>query len=202
MPQFSELQKDALCEIFNISVSQAAAAMSEIIRATVKLTVPKVEICDVETAVAYLNQGNARICGVSQTFHGSFDGKAILIFPEERSLELVRLMMGIDVPMELLTDMEQDALAEVGNIVLNACLASLSDMFSQQFDCELPQLVEGNSLSLLQGYGAGNVLILLHIKFSVAEHALEGYIIFVVNAHSMKALEQSVDKFLQGAGDI
>lgn len=202
MLHFSELQKDALCEIFNISVSQAAAAMSEIIRATVKLTVPRVEICDVETAVTYLDQGQARICGVAQTFHGSFDGKAILIFPEDKSLELVRLMMGIDVPMDMLTDMEQDALAEVGNIVLNACLASLSDMFSQQFDCELPQLVEGNSSSLLRGYDQENVLIMLHIKFAVAEHALEGHIIFVVNAQSMKSLEHSVDKFLQGAGGL
>jgi len=195
MIPFNELQKDALCEIFNISVSQAAGALSEILQQKIHLTVPSVEICDTTTAIKYLDQ-KEDICGVSQRFRSDFDGHAVLIFPESRSLELVRLMVGIDVPLDQLTEMEKDALNEIGNIVLNSCLASLSDMFNQQFDCDIPQLLIGDSQTVLSSYSDNSVLILLQIKFIVGMEELEGHILFVVNTKSLDALTDSVNNFL------
>jgi chemotaxis protein CheC len=196
MMQFSDFEKDALCEIFNISVSQAAAAMSEIVQQKITMTVPKVEICDISKAIHFLDQGYD-ICGISQQFRSNFSGKAILIFPEHRSLELVRLMVGVDTPLTQVTQLEQDALAEIGNIVLNACLASLSTMFNQRFDLDIPQLVFGDSSSVLSEYDEDNVLILLQIKFYLEERELEGSIVFVVNLQSLLELQKSVQFFVK-----
>lgn len=196
MPQFNDLEKDALCEIFNISVSQAAAAMSEIVQQKISMTVPRVEICDISKAIDVLNQGYD-ICGIAQHFRSSFSGKAILIFPEHRSLELVRLMVGMDTPLEQVTQLEQDALAEIGNIVLSACLSSLSAMFNQRFDFDIPQLVFGDSSSVLSDYDEDNVLILLQIKFFLEERELEGSIVFVVNLQSLMELKNTVHIFVK-----
>lgn len=196
MPQFNDLEKDALCEIFNISVSQAAAAMSEIVQQKISMTVPRVEICDISKAIDVLNQGYD-ICGIAQHFRSSFSGKAILIFPEHRSLELVRLMVGMDTPLEQVTQLEQDALAEIGNIVLSACLSSLSTMFNQRFDFDIPQLVFGDSSSVLSDYDEDNVLILLQIKFFLEERELEGSIVFVVNLQSLMELKNTVHIFVK-----
>lgn len=196
MLRFSDFEKDALCEIFNISVSQAAAAMSEIVQQKISMTVPKVEICDISKAIDVLDQGYD-ICGIAQHFRSSFSGKAILIFPEHRSLELVRLMVGVDTPLTQVTELEQDALAEIGNIVLNACLASLSNLFNQHFDFDIPQLVFGDSSAVLSDYNEDNVLILLQIKFYLEERELEGSIVFVVNLQSLHALQKSVQYFLK-----
>lgn len=196
MPQFNDLEKDALCEIFNISVSQAAAAMSEIVQQKISMTVPRVEICDISKAIDVLDQGYD-ICGIAQHFRSSFSGKAILIFPEHRSLELVRLMVGMDTPLEQVTQLEQDALAEIGNIVLSACLSSLSTMFNQRFDFDIPQLVFGDSSSVLSDYDEDNVLILLQIKFFLEERELEGSIVFVVNLQSLMELKNTVHIFVK-----
>lgn len=196
MTQFSDFEKDALCEIFNISVSQAAAALSEIVQQKISMTVPKVEVCDIGKAVDFLDQG-FDICGIEQQFRSSFSGKAILIFPENRSLELVRLMVGLDTPLAQVTELEQDALAEIGNIVLNACLASLSTMFNQRFELDIPQLVFGDSSSVLLGYEEDNVLVMLQIKFLLEERELDGSIVFVVNLQSLHDLRQSVQYFLR-----
>lgn len=196
MMQFSDFEKDALCEIFNISVSQAAAAMSEIVQQKISMTVPRVEVCDISKAKTFLDQGYD-ICGIAQHFRSTFSGKAILIFPEHRSLELVRLMVGVDTPMTQVTELEQDALAEIGNIVLNACLASLSTMFDQRFDLDIPQLVFGDSCAVLSDYSEDNVLILLQIKLYLEERELEGSIVFVVNLQSLQALQHSVQFFLK-----
>lgn len=196
MTQFSDFEKDALCEIFNISVSQAAAAMSEIVQQKISMTVPKVEICNIDKAIDFLDQGYD-ICGIAQQFRSTFSGKAILIFPEHRSLELVRLMVGVDTPLAQVTELEQDALAEIGNIVLNACLASLSTMFNQRFDLDIPQLVFGDSSSVLSDYDEDNVLVLLQIKFYLEERELEGSIVFVVNLQSLMELQKSVQFFVK-----
>jgi len=198
MANFNELQQDALCEIFNISVSQAAASLSEIVRDAVELSVPKVEVCAADHAKQYFGD-SYKICGIAQRFYGDFAGKAILLFPENRSLELVRLMVGLDLPLDELTDMEQDALIEIGNIVINACMASLADMFHQHFDCDIPQIIVGNSDAVLNGYDENTSLIIIRIKFTISSKDLEGYIVFMVNAKSMDALEVSVNKFLNEA---
>lgn len=193
---FNELQMDALREIFNISISQAAATLSEVVQQPVSMTVPGVDICNIAKAIYILNQGYD-ICGISQCFSSEFSGKAILLFPEHRSLELVQLMVGVDTPLERVTELEQDALLEIGNLVINACLSSLSSMLNQRFEFDIPKLVFGSSNVVLSDYDESNMLILLQIKFVLEQRELEGSIVFVVNMQSMLALQKSVSVFIQ-----
>ena len=58
---------------------------------------------------------------------GPFSGRALLIFPEAQSLELVRSIVGAEHSLEDVIDLEQEALAETGNIILNACLATIAN---------------------------------------------------------------------------
>ena len=54
-----------------------------------------------------------------QAFRGEFSGWALLIFPESNSLELVRAVAGSGLPFEDILELEHEALAEIGNIILN-----------------------------------------------------------------------------------
>lgn len=198
MPHFTPLQQDAICEIFNISVGQAAATMSQMVNEEVLLSVPTIQFYTLDHVCALLESAEQRICGVQQDFEGCFSGHALLIFPEMRSLELVRLMIGKHMPIEYLTELEQDALAEVGNIILNACLSSLADVFQQQFHCGLPVLHIGSSHEVLQQCEPDHLVMLLHIQFTLAHRKIEGYVMFLMNADSLALLTQEIDKFLVG----
>ncbi|WP_410497486.1 hypothetical protein [Chitinibacter sp. S2-10] len=198
MHEFTPLQQDAICEVFNISVGQAAATMSEMVGEEILLSIPNIQFYTLEKASEILNQNNERICGVQQDFSGCFHGHALLIFPEDRSLELVRLMIGKNMPLEYLTELEQDALAEVGNIILNACLASLSDIFQHQFQCGLPVLHIGNSQTVLLQCDPEHQVMLLHIQFTLAHRKIEGYVIFMMNAESLDLLLKAIEQFTSG----
>jgi chemotaxis protein CheC len=198
MSHFTPLQHDAICEIFNISVGQAAATMSKMVGEEVLLSVPEIRFYTLAQASTLLQQNDQRICGVQQEFEGCFHGRALLIFPEARSLELVRLMIGKNMPIEYLTELEQDALSEVGNIILNACLASLSDLFGQQFQCGLPSLRIGSSLEVLQQCEAEHLLMLLHIQFTLAQRKIEGFVVFAMNSDSLGLLIHLVDQLIAG----
>ncbi|MGL5985813.1 MAG: chemotaxis protein CheX, partial [Burkholderiales bacterium] len=147
MHNLSELQQDALLEIFNVSIGRAASAMSDMVSETINMSVPAMQFLTRKEAGDILDlKGRRRICSVAQGFAGSFSGEAVLMFPEENSLEIVRMMLGSTIPLAHLTELEQDALNEVGNIILNSCISAFADNFHEQFDTTLPEVRVGSGM--------------------------------------------------------
>lgn len=127
---------DAVTEVLNIGMGSAAASLSEMVNEEIKLSTPGVEFVSRLEATALLSTKakTDMVSGVYQSFDGAFAGDALLLFPEQQSLELVRaVLQEDDITLEELTDMEQEAMIEIGNVILNACLCSIADMFSQEY---------------------------------------------------------------------
>src|SRR5688572_20872137 len=98
------------------------------VREEVTLTVPKVALLSRTDAIRTLSERESRdLVAVHQTFEGSIVGRALLIFPEENSLELVRSLVGAELSNEDIIELEQEALAETGNVILNSCLATIAN---------------------------------------------------------------------------
>ena len=91
----TELERDALAELSNIAMAKAANSLRKMIQHEVLLAVPSVDIL---TSVAAANlvakPDNPKLVAVRQDFAGPFSGRALLIFPEANSLELVRAVVG------------------------------------------------------------------------------------------------------------
>jgi len=120
----TEFQLDALAETFNMSLGEAAAIFSQIVSEEIKLSVPIVELlCQKDLAPRMIairgNRSQERLCGITQHFttKDSFNTDTMLIFSEHGSLEIIRRMLGSTANVESITELEQDALAEIGNKV-------------------------------------------------------------------------------------
>lgn len=203
MIDLNEIERDALTEVFNIGVGQAAAAMSQMVNEEVTLSVPSVEFLSRSAVARGLTQDvGQRICGVSQRFEGTFDADAILMFPESKSLEIVRMMIGEDIPLDELSDMEQEALSEIGNIILNALIGTLANVFGSEFSSSLPVFHLGTSSEILrveQNTG-DDVVMLLHIDFNLEKHHINGYVAFLLDVSSMRGLKDSLNRFIGNIG--
>ena len=70
-----------------------------------------------------------------------------MIFPEAQSLELVRAIVAGDHSLEDVIDLEQEALAETGNIILNACLATIANVLRRTMRMSLPSVLRGDGAS-------------------------------------------------------
>lgn len=198
----SELEHDALVEIFNIGVGQAAAAMSGIVNEAVTMSVPSISFLNRADAAALLGHRDEqlqRICGVSQHYAGAFQTEAILMFPEDKSLEIVRLMVGELVPLDELTEMEQEAMSEIGNIILNSCIGTLANIFEQELQGSLPVYHVGTSEAILDASGtaAGSVVMMLHIDFILEMHQIHGYVAFILDVSALHDLKQQINLYLQ-----
>ncbi|GAB4397730.1 MAG: chemotaxis protein CheC [Rhodoferax sp.] len=196
---FSDLELDALAEIFNVGVGQAANALSQLAGSTVRLSVPEVRMLPKRQIAAGLQRQDIhRICAVSQDFSGEFNTRAVLMFAERESLQLVQLMVGSEVPLEQLGEMEQEAMAEVGNILLNALVSGMADMLGLSFDGSLPFVDLGPVDQVLTGPENRDAMVLrLQIEFSIDAMAVQGYLAFLLDVASSDALHSKVAAFLE-----
>lgn len=199
MHEFTPLQQDALCEIFNIGAGYAAATMSQMMNDEVLLSVPSLEFFVVGDLIERVAEAGINICLVSQAFSGRFHGEAMLIFPEEKSLELVRSMLGGSVSLKQLTDLEQDALTEVGNIILNAFLSTLADILGQEFQCGLPNLQIIHHQHDFPNHDHDEIVLFVRVNFTLENHQINGYLVFIMSPESGNLFYHSVDRYLLAA---
>jgi chemotaxis protein CheC len=197
-PVLTEFQTDALVEIFNISIGRAAAALSSIVNEEIALTVPSLQFMQATEAAQQLGLNEQRICGVTQNFSGPFRADAMLMFPEDRSLEIVRLMLGEAYSLEELSDLEQEAMSEIGNILLNACIGSIANLIGAHFDSTLPEVRMGQGSDLLRNnlHSLDDTVLLVYIDFNIAARTIQGYMAFLMDVPSINGLLGSIDGFL------
>jgi chemotaxis protein CheC len=205
MIEVSELQRDALAEIFNIGVGRAAASLSQIVKEEIELSAPTVLFLSPEEVQATLLRSTEfdQLSLVSQDFRGPFDARAMLVFPETNALVIVGHMLGEMVPPEELSEYEQEAMCEVGNIILNACISALADLFSVEFEGTLPEYQYANRQTLnLLGHIDGQVPVVLvvQINLTIRQQSVQGHLMFLLSVSSLQELLDNIDRFLTGQG--
>ena len=198
----SEHQQNALIEIFNTGMGQAASCMSRIAGEEIAFSVPKLDIlCGADQADAIKAAiRSPRIYAVSQDFTGSLDTRAFLIFPEGKIQEIVRRMIGELADTDELSGTEQEALSEIGNIILNSCIGALSDALQDDFHCSLPTYHMGSADEILFANNGrdDDLLMLFYMDFPMPSAHIDGYLVFLLNPPSFNALIKQVDRFLSG----
>lgn len=195
-PELDEFELDTIRELFNVGVGAAAAALSEMVQAEVLLGIPDVKLFTRSAAIERLG-GKRDVVAVRQSFCSAFGpGSAVLMFPETQSLELVRAITGEEGELAL-TELEQEALTEVGNIILNACLGTLSNMLESEFEIELPRFARGSSAAVLaEEHHEVELVMLLVIAFSVAGRETEGQLAFILDVGSLRAVARQAQSMV------
>ncbi|MDB6141889.1 MAG: CheC, inhibitor of methylation [Pseudomonas sp.] len=192
----STLQNDVLCEMFNIGVGQSAAALGAMLDDEVLLSVPEIRFVTVSEVSEHLGNKTTSMYCIREPFKGAFSGHALLVFSEERSLELVRALVGDMVPGAELESIQRDALMEVGNVVLNACISSLAEMIGTPFECGMPTIDVGDTRRILGVRVQNHIVMLIHIRFELKEQNIEGFVVFVMNSTSHDELIRAIDSFI------
>jgi chemotaxis protein CheC len=188
-----EMEQDALAELVNIGVSRAATSLRIMVGREILLSVPDVAILPRGRAAESIgDHQKARLVAVRQDFEGDFFGRAMLIFPETNSLELVRAVTGGDLPLEDIVALEQEALAETGNIILNNCLATMANILRRTLRMSLPDLVRGNGaelFGLLASVDSDDAVLVIHINFTVNTREITGYLAILMDLPALRILK-------------
>jgi chemotaxis protein CheC len=196
-----ELERDALTELVNIGVSRAAASLRKMVNRQVLLSVPSVEIVTRLSAAALIGQRESEnLIAIQQDFDGAFSGRALLIFPESNGLRLVRAIVGDEMDEAEMLEMESEALAETGNVILNGCLGSMANMLQQSLKMSLPDVRRGSSETMFEVVSDqidDSFVLFLYINFSVRDRDIRGYIAMIMDLPSLDLLKQLIAAFIE-----
>ena len=195
-----ELERDALTEIVNIGVSRAASSLRKMVGHEVHLSVPSIEIVSQRRAARLISERELEgLVAIRQDFEGAFAGRALLIFPEANSLELVRAVTGDALSSDEVADMETEALAETGNVILNSCLATMANMLRRSLTVTIPEVLRGDGATLFEIDDADQtdgLVLFLYIDFAVRQRDIRGYIAMLMDLPALATLRGLLDEFI------
>ena len=194
----TDLERDALREVSNIAMARAATSLRQMVEHEVLLSVPTVDIVSQEAAAQIVGKpDNASLVAVRQDFSGVFSGRALLIFPEANSLELVRAVVGRHLPLEDIVDLEDEALAETGNIILNSWVATASNLLRRTVKMSLPMVIRGDSLHMFKSVAdQENLVLFLRIRFEISKKEIAGYVALMMDVPSIEQLRSLIADFI------
>ena len=142
---------DALRELINIGVGRAAGALNDMVGAHVELRVPSVRLVsptDIKEATTWVNE--QELATVRMGFSGEIQGTTELVFPADSASKLVVLLAGEEVGTPDLDSLRAGALTEVGNILLNAVMGSITNVLERHISYELPTYSEETPEDLVE----------------------------------------------------
>jgi chemotaxis protein CheC len=195
-------QQDAVAEVVNIAFARTAAALSELTRNRVELRVPEVAaypVRELESALTRFVHGD--VATVHQIFGGPVAGDAFLVFDVDGAATLVTLLTDADAPIGKMGASDREVLAEVGNILLNACLGVFGDLLQVRFTFAVPRLqlesLSSMIASLLVGRNEIRHALLIGTRFAVRASDVTGCLILVLGVTSLETFLAAVEAWAE-----
>jgi chemotaxis protein CheC len=189
-------QIDALRELINIGVGRGAGVLNTMLSSHIGLQVPFVKLLSHEELKSELESiGSDRLASVNLIFKGLFSGNANLIFPSESALKLVVALTGDRLDAIDLDSIRSGTLSEIGNIVLNSVMGTISNVLKLNLKYSVPSYMEGSVSALFDDLTMNSfpVILLARTRFIVEELNVEGDIVVFFEVGSFDNLLASLD---------
>jgi chemotaxis protein CheC len=165
----------------------------------IELSVPEIRFVTSAQALDLLKiDEEEEVCYVEQHFEGAyFVSHALLVFTEHESIELVKLFLGGGELTDEMTSLEVEAMNEIGNIILNASIGSLSNILSDQINSSLPVCIRTRAKNIFarNRVDESNMMLLIFVDFGVESKKIKGYIVLILK---LTSFDDFIDRLMQG----
>ena len=139
---------------------------------------------------------------VQLVFKGGIDGSAILVFPPASALNLVTIMAHDDSGSTDLDCIRAGTLTEVGNIVINGVIGTISNILKKPMKFSIPRYLEGGVLGILDRREREfhQAVLLAKTLFQIEEFKVEGSILILFELESFDSLLHALGNLLDDPG--
>lgn len=203
-----EERREAIAELVNIGFGRAVASIAEVLHTRLDMSIPEVRSIEPPKVIGLLRESlghDGEVSLIQQAFYGDFLGEAVLAFPRESSRELAGMLSedwGFQPEMGVET-FEQEALLEIGNLVIGASLGQFAELLQTRVSFKPPQVysetLESGRFQQEVSDHTGTVLM-VQTHFQVAQRQIFGYLFFLLSTRCHDWLFQEIDNFLERLG--
>lgn len=195
----TELETDALNELFNIGLHRAAASLSELTGKRVQVDLPRLWVCSIDELKDRLMEVvSGDLATVHQFFGGPMAGDAVLLLEYEKAVQLADLLTGGEVALGGRLDQSaREVIAEIGNVVLSSCLAAFGNVLHVAVSFAVPRIqiesLDGMLRSVVIDHDQGIPYALVAAtEFGLADLEISGYLIVVIGVKSLELVSEAL----------
>jgi flagellar motor switch protein FliN/FliY len=170
---FSDVQKDLLGEVGNITMGTAATTLFALLNHKVLITTPQVSIV---TWGDMSNRYDRPCVGVRVDYKIGIVGSNILVLKQKDVRIISNLMMGGDGNVEdeaELSELDLSAISEAMNQMVGSSSTSMSSMMNRKIDIETPHafVLDFNDDSFFEdaGYNKSDLVVAISFKMEVGD---------------------------------
>ncbi len=191
--ELDQIKEDILKEVANIGAGNAATAFSGMIGQEINMTVPKVELVEIQELPSITGDQEEYIACIMINFSGEISGKILLVVDMENVEKMLKLIFATDdLPGK---EMQHSALNELGNILSGAYLKAINDFTDLDLDQSVPAMAYDMagavlSSSVIDYSQTEDFILLLETEFLAGEEKLELYYFFIPEKDSLDFLFQ------------
>ncbi|OPY27608.1 MAG: purine-binding chemotaxis protein [Methanocella sp. PtaU1.Bin125] len=185
--KLTEFQLDALRELGNIGTSHAATSLSQLVGSTINITVPAIALEKIEHISSIISE--EKVVGILLDIRDGDNtvGYLYTMFPERSAFRIVDTLMGQPLGTTGgITEVEQSAIMEVGNILASSFCDALAEFLGMVllpsppcFVCDMADAIVENSLIAI-GQVADDAII-FRTDLMDDQRIYDGYVIMLPN---------------------
>jgi len=134
---FSDMEKDVIGEVMNISLGSSATSLSTLLGKRVDITVPKVTVIDADN---FNFEDFEPAIGVEIKYVEGLNGINIMILKKYDAKAIVEILMGQEIPDDefQMDEITTSALCEVMNQMMGSSATSLADFLGKPINISTP----------------------------------------------------------------
>lgn len=195
MKQLNESDLDFLKELSNIGAGHAATALSQLIGKQVGMRVPNVSVVPLSDVPELMGGSERLVSGVYLQVLGDARGGILLIFPEESSIALLKLLL--KKAEEPFSDMGISTMKEIGNILASAYLSTLGNILGITLIPSIPSLAHDMvgavvDLVLINLGEIGDAAFVFETEFYNVENDIKGHFFLLPDPDSIDVIMEAI----------
>lgn len=186
----SEDQRDALQELMNISMGQAANSLAHLIETKIGISIPKISAVTPSELFSLINRSENAYY-TRQSFLGDIQGEVMAVVSESGLAEVANLLE-YEEPLSK-SDIEETIL-ELSNILAGACLAGLSSQLELATNLNMPTLFSPNKASFVELNWQHSLV--MEVQFDIELSSFSMRVVFCLDRTSLIKLNDTIDELL------
>ncbi|AYA65644.1 MULTISPECIES: chemotaxis protein CheX [unclassified Alteromonas] len=186
----TEDQRDALQELMNISMGQAANSLAHLIETKIGISIPKISAVTPAELFTLINRSENAFY-TRQSFLGDIQGEVMAVVSEQGLTEVASLLE-YEAPLSQ-SDIEETIL-ELSNILAGACLAGLSNQLELATNLNMPTLFSPNKASFTELNWQHSLV--MEVQFDIELSSFSMRVVFCLDRASLVRLTETIDELL------
>ena len=201
-PALNEDQRDALQEVANMAMGQAATRLSKLLGTFIELSVPRVRVVSVAEASAALAEMTGitdTVTAVRQGFRSDIKGEAIVLCRSGSVGQLCALVNDPYTKSTYETTTQTELIFDVATVLMGACVSCIFDCLGRAPIFSPPGML-GMSMPLGDVFQpatlAWKTALLLEVNFALEDHSFRAHLVMLMAEESILHMNEALDALL------